>query len=68
MAQYTIDLGEVADGLLAKYAAINNVTKGEVLRRALATYVYLLENGPEVGLKVSITDNDDTILKDVCLP
>jgi predicted transcriptional regulator len=69
MPRYTIDMGEDIDRLLSQLAATKGTTKSEIIRRALASYNYLITNAaPEQGKKVSITDQEDRVLKDVVLP
>ena len=69
MARYTIDFGKRFEILLEKLAEDRGVTKSEILRRAVASYDYLIRNADDAsGRKVSITDAADKVLKDVVLP
>ncbi len=69
MARYTIDMGEDVVKVLGDLATKKGTTKSEIIRRALASYNYLTQNAPpEEGKKVSITDQQDRVLKDVVLP
>lgn len=68
MPKYTLELGDKVDALLAEWATIKQTTKSDILRRALATYVYFAKNTVDPGLKVSITDESDRIVKDIELP
>ena len=67
--RYTIDLDQTFDKTLSDLADQKGTTKAEVIRRALATYGFISgQTSPESGKKVSITDNQDKVLKDVLIP
>ena len=68
MSRYTIDLNEQFDSTLAKLAQRKGVTKSDVIRRALASYSFLEDAAKQEGKKVSITDEEDKVVKDVVLP
>ena len=69
MPQYTVEFGTAFDRLLGELAQAKGTTRSEILRRAVATYEFLDRHvDPAVGVKVSITDRDDQVLKDVMLP
>ena len=69
MARYTIDFGPDFDQLLESLAEKKGSTKAEIIRRAVASYSYLDKQvGAETGNKVSVTNQDDEVLKDVILP
>jgi len=67
MARLTIEFPDEASQILARLAAEDQTSKREVLRRALALYNHLHEQGVRTGgvRKLSITDKDDHILKDI---
>lgn len=67
MPRMTIEFPKQVDEILKKLAAEDETTKVDVIRRALGVYNYLKEAGVKPGgdLKVSITDKDDTIVKDL---
>lgn len=67
MPRYTIDVGEKFDEILTKLARSNETTKSEIIRRAVASYSLLTEQTTD-GRKVSITDGQDRVLKDILLP
>ena len=69
MARYTIDIDDKFDALLTKVAADKNSTKAQAIRDAVASYGFLkkLVDGND-DVKVSITDKNDKVLKDVQLP
>jgi len=69
MARYTIELTPEFDKLLSDLAKEKHSTKSDVLRKAVAAYQYLNRQvDVETGTKVSITNSDDRVLKDVVLP
>lgn len=69
MGRYTIDMGPEFVKLLKEIQTIKGITKGEVIRRAVASYDYLIRNSNEKGgTKVSITNGKDEVLKDIILP
>ena len=70
MPRFTIDVGEKFDALLNGLAESEKTTKAEVVRRAVAYYAFLREQTDHGtnGRKVSITDKEDRVLKDVVLP
>ena len=73
---YTITFGDKAEVLLEKLSRNRNVTKDEIIRRAFATYEYLisilnadcLNNKKGDGMKLSITNESDEVIKDILLP
>ena len=67
--RYTVDLDATFDNTLSALASQKGTTKAEIIKRALATYKVLSAQTPsESGMKVSITDSQDKVLKDVLLP
>lgn len=69
MARITLEVGEDVSKALEALSAEKSTSKAEVIRRALASYAYLDQNtSSETGTKVSITDKNDNVLKDVILP
>ncbi len=68
MARYTIDVDEDFDKMLSNLAKEKGSTKADVIRRAVSSYSYLTnETGNDPNKKVSITNPDDKVLKDVIL-
>jgi hypothetical protein len=67
MPRMTIEFPKQVDDVLKKLAQEDETTKADVIRRALAIYNYLKDAGVKTGgdLKVSITDKDDNIIKDI---
>jgi predicted transcriptional regulator len=69
MARYTIDFAPDFEQLLESLAAKKSATKAEIIRRAVASYSYLDKQvNSETGTKVSVTNSEDKVLKDVVLP
>jgi predicted transcriptional regulator len=69
MARFTVDFSPEFDQLLEKVAASKQLTKAEVIRRAVASYSFLdSQTDPTTGTKLSVTSKDDKVLKDVVLP
>jgi hypothetical protein len=69
VSRYTIDIAPEFDKLLSSIADSKGTTKADIIRRAVASYQALtreVEKTPDS--KVSITRNDDTVIKDVILP
>ena len=68
MSSYSIELSDQAINLLNELAKEKGVDRGEILRRALASYAYLQRQQSESeGKKVSITQGKK-ILEEVELP
>lgn len=68
MARFTIDTDDQFDQNLAELVNLTGGTKADVLRKAVATYKYLKKEDQHPDNKVSITNKDNTIVKDVILP
>ena len=68
MARFTIDTDPQFDQNLNDLVNMTGGTKADVLRRALATYKYLKTEGQNPEHKVSITNKDHVVVKDVILP
>lgn len=67
--RYTIDLDQTFDKTLSALAATKGTSKAEIIKRALATYSFISGQAPsESGRKVSITDYEDKVLKDIVIP
>jgi hypothetical protein len=68
MPRLTLDIDDKFNQSLTELA--NGTTKAEVIRRAVATYQYLKSQVPDQssGKRVSITDADGNVQKDVILP
>lgn len=68
MARFTIDTDQQFDQNLNDLVKMTGGTKADVFRRALATYKYLKTEDLQPERKVSITNLDNQVLKDVILP
>ena len=66
MPRYTMDIDEQFGSLLSELS--RGTTKSEVIRRAVASHAFLKRNTAHNDTKVSITDQEDRVLKDVVLP
>jgi hypothetical protein len=68
MARFTIDTDQQFDQNLTDLVNMTGGTKADVLRKALATYKYLKTEDQQPQNKVSITNKDNVVVKDVILP
>ncbi len=67
--RYTIDLDPTLDKTFTELAVAKGTSKAEIIRRALATYSYISgQTQADPGRKVSITNHEDKVLKDICIP
>jgi hypothetical protein len=51
--------------MLVELAKLDDTTKADVIRRALALYNYVHREAIDKKLKLSITDDEDAIIKDI---
>jgi predicted transcriptional regulator len=67
MSRLTIEFPDEGDKILKKLAEDDSTSKREVIRRALALYNYLHEEGvkKDTGKRLSITDKEGAVLKDI---
>ena len=65
MPRLSIEFPDRANEILTELAKKDHTTKVDVLRRALALYNYVHREAADKDLKLSITDDEDTILKDI---
>lgn len=68
MARFTIDTDQQFDRNLDDLMKMTGGTKADVLRKAVATYKYLKTEDQQPQNKVSITNKENVVLKDVILP
>lgn len=68
MTRYTIDLDDKFDQLLTQVAEDKNSTKAQAIRDAVASYSFLKKQVEDNDLRVSITDKNGKVLKDIQLP
>ena len=64
MAKYTIDLGSEANRQLDEVAKEKGMTKADVIRRAVATYV-TVNREVKNGNRVTVSNQDDRIIKEI---
>lgn len=68
MPRLTVDLPDGLSSMLADLAKAEDTSKREVLRRAIALYHFLRKQGVQNGQnKLSITDDQDKILKEIVI-
>ena len=67
MPRLTVEFPDEVNKILEALAEKDQTTKRDVIRRALALYNHLIQQGlkPGADRKLSITDKDDHILKDI---
>ena len=67
MPRLTVEFPDEVNKILEALAEKDQTTKRDVIRRALALYNHLIQQGLKPGgdRKLSITDKDDHILKDI---
>ena len=70
MPRYTIDFDDDFDKTLSDLVKNTSAaTKAEVIRRAVASYSYLKKQQRQnEDVKVSITDKDNNVIKEIVLP
>ncbi len=68
MARFTVDTDQQFDRNLEDLVTLTGGTKADVIRRALATYKYLKTEDQNPQYKVSITNSENQVVKDVILP
>ena len=64
MAKYTIDLGTEFNDQLTEVAKQRGMTKADVIRRAVATYVVLSREAKN-GYRVTLTKEGETVQKEL---
>lgn len=65
MARMTIEFPDKVNTMLEDLAKKDQISKVEVIRRALALYSYAHEETESKKRKVSITNDKDQIVKDI---
>ncbi len=68
MPQYSVNFSSDFDKALTDASKQQGTTKADIIRKAVASYVYLTRETSSTDRKVSITDNQGQVLKDVMLP
>ena len=68
MPRFSVEFPDKANEVLEKLSKTEQISKQEVIRRALALYNYIRDQGVDGSeKKVSITTKDDEILKDILM-
>jgi len=69
MPRYTVDFSNDFDKLLSELASMKSLPKAEIIRRAVASYAFLDNQASKSSdNKISITDKNDKVIKDIVLP
>jgi hypothetical protein len=68
MARFTIDTDQQFDRNMDYLVKLTGGTKADVLLKALATYKFLKTEDQRPGNKISITNRNNVVVKDVILP
>jgi predicted DNA-binding protein len=64
MPKYTIDLGSEANKQLDEVAKEKGMTKADVIRRAVATYV-IVNREIKNGNRLTVSNSEDRVLKEI---
>ena len=67
MPRITIEFSEQLDNILKDLAQEGNTSKVEIIRRALALYNYVNKEVKHKDLKLSVTNDNDELLKEIVL-
>ena len=67
MARLTVQFPEATSEILADLSAQDQVSKTEILRRALAVYKYLEKETRGGKRKVAITDENGKVVKEILI-
>lgn len=67
MARLTVQFPERTSQILDELAEQDQVSKTEILRRALALYKYLEKETQDGDKKIAIADKNDQILKEIVI-
>ncbi|MBC8236066.1 hypothetical protein H8E77_41500 [bacterium] len=65
MPRLTVEFPDKVNDILKELAKKDETTKVDVLRRALALYNYVHREAIDKDKKLSITDDEDEIIKDI---
>lgn len=68
MGKYTINIDDAVDKVLEGLGAKDPKEKGELIQKALASYIFLKKESSPADRSISITDADQKILKNIDLP
>ena len=65
MARLTVQFPSRTETILSELAAKDEISKTEVIRRALSLYKFLDREAREKGFKIAIADENDKIIKEI---
>jgi len=65
MPRLTIEFPDQVNDILKDLAQKDGTTKVEILRRSLALYNYAHREAINKGMKLSVTDHEDKVVKDI---
>ena len=68
MPQYSVNFDNSFDKVLTDTSKQQGTTKADIIRKAVASYVYLIRETADPERKVSITNNQGLVIKDIILP
>ena len=68
MARLTVQFPDRTTDMLAELASRDQVTKTEVINRALALYRYLQKETRDGKHRIAVVDEDDKIVKEIVMP
>lgn len=63
-----IDMDKRFYSLLTELAYQHGCSQAEVIRNAVASYAFLIRETSNSNRKLSITNSQDSVVKDICLP
>lgn len=67
MARLTVQFPDSTSEILGELSAQDNVSKTEILRRALSVYKYLAKETQDGKRKVAITDENGNVVKEILI-
>jgi hypothetical protein len=67
MARLTVQFPDSTSEILGELSAQDNVSKTEILRRALSVYKYLAKETQDGKRKIAITDENGQVVKEILI-
>ena len=67
MRRFTMDLGPKFDKVLTEMAEAKEISKSEIIRRAVASYAYL-NDMRDAGKKLNVIDEQNKTVQEIVLP
>jgi predicted transcriptional regulator len=68
MGKYTININSEVERILNELGASSPEERASLIQNALASYIYLKKESSSPDLRVSITNADERIVKNIDLP